>query len=685
MAVNKNFVIKNGLEVDESLIFAQNEKVGIGSTLPTTTLDIKGQGLRSQDGLFTGILTAQSDFNVGASGTVIRADVDTGFVGINQINPEYPLHIVAGTAGTGVFISGTIVADNIGTGASLDVGDINATGISTVNELVVTGVATFQNNVEIEGLTTISSDVVINNGSLTVTSIGATDILVSGALTANAANIYNQFDVSNNGAVAFQYASTGAGFTQNIDNPTLYVTRGQKYHFNINASGHPFYFKTQQGSGTADQYTNGVEGNGTDVGIVTFVPPFDGPDSLFYQCSNHSGMFGTVFLLKESTGGGGGGGGGDVGVFSGGTLIGYAITEFNFSGAGGLSLEITKAGDRANIIYTAPEDDIIGVNSLSVLENGTFLGSGITAFNFQTTTGTGLDVTPPSAGIASVLISPSVGLRNSGTMIGAAGTVIDIRNTGSYSVDSGIFDVTIGFVTTAGFSTASGISTTATNVIGGIASVTSLDVSGISSLAGIATFTTDGVFVTGIVTATGAVLGNEFRLGTGVGTTVIEDNASLRPFEIYAVEELTGNITQGNAGAGYQSGRSVLASAGAGSTVEWVGIASIISGVSSVGIQSEGALIGFAQTINFRAGLAVTFIQDGIIDVSAGGGGGANYYNYVTLSTGSTNYGTMIQNYTTAADTDDIDISTTDVYASWNTSGIATLGIDSNGFLIYYI
>ena len=150
----------------------------------------------------------------------------------------------------------------------------------------------------------------------------------------------------------------------------------------------------------------------------------------------------------------------------------------------------------------------------------------------------------------------------------------------------------------------------------------------------------NGIEVSGIVSATGAVLGNEFRIGTGIGTTVIEDNASFRPFEIYAVDELTGIITQGNSGSESKSDRSVLASAGIGSTVEWVGIASIISGVSSVGIRSEGSLIGFAQTINFKDGLTVTYIQDGVVDVSVDEGGGS-----VAISTGITQVKSMPNMY----------------------------------------
>ena len=60
MAVNKNFVVKNGIEVNDDLLIADSSlgKVGIGSTLPTTTLDVIGQGIKAQDGLFTGIVTA---------------------------------------------------------------------------------------------------------------------------------------------------------------------------------------------------------------------------------------------------------------------------------------------------------------------------------------------------------------------------------------------------------------------------------------------------------------------------------------------------------------------------------------------------------------------------------------------------------------------------------------------------
>ena len=44
MAINKNFVVKNGLEVSTDLIFADATavKVGIATTNPQYTLDVHG-------------------------------------------------------------------------------------------------------------------------------------------------------------------------------------------------------------------------------------------------------------------------------------------------------------------------------------------------------------------------------------------------------------------------------------------------------------------------------------------------------------------------------------------------------------------------------------------------------------------------------------------------------------------
>ena len=56
--INKNFVIKNGLEVNNDLVFANavTDKVGIGTTNPQYTLHVNG-GIGATSLYVTGITT----------------------------------------------------------------------------------------------------------------------------------------------------------------------------------------------------------------------------------------------------------------------------------------------------------------------------------------------------------------------------------------------------------------------------------------------------------------------------------------------------------------------------------------------------------------------------------------------------------------------------------------------------
>ncbi len=94
------------------------------------------------------------------------------------------------------------------------------------------------------------------------------------------------FTVVNNGTIAYRI--------DGVDNPTLNVVRGRTYTFNITATGHPFYIKTIQGSGTGNAYSNGVTGNGTQVGTVTWVVAGNAPSILYYDCAIHSNMTGDI-------------------------------------------------------------------------------------------------------------------------------------------------------------------------------------------------------------------------------------------------------------------------------------------------------------------------------------------------------------------------------------------------------
>ena len=73
--------------------------------------------------------------------------------------------------------------------------------------------------------------------------------------------------------------------------PSVTIKVGDTVNFAVDASGHPFYLKTVQGTGTED-LISGVTNNGTSNGTVSWTPTTAG--TYYYQCSLHNGMYGTI-------------------------------------------------------------------------------------------------------------------------------------------------------------------------------------------------------------------------------------------------------------------------------------------------------------------------------------------------------------------------------------------------------
>ena len=101
------------------------------------------------------------------------------------------------------------------------------------------------------------------------------------------------FSVVNNGASAYLF--TGDGFITSQNNPTLYLQRGQKYKFIVNAPSHPFRIETDAGVA----YNTGVTNNAADQGDIIFEVPWYAPSSLKYRCTVHSNMVGTIEVLTQ--------------------------------------------------------------------------------------------------------------------------------------------------------------------------------------------------------------------------------------------------------------------------------------------------------------------------------------------------------------------------------------------------
>ena len=287
MAVNKNFVVKHGLEVNSDLILADstNKRVGIGSTIPDYTLDVIG-GIGATDIYISGLST---------------------FVGFSTFQ------------------------DSIGVQK-----DITIAGISTV-----VGVATFRNNVFIDGDLNVTGDIVYDE-------VTGRNIYISGLSTFVGFSTFKS-DIFVAGVSTFAGVGT---FLSDLN------VAG-----NLNVTGDISY----------DQVTGReiyISGLSTFVGLSSFV----------------SGVY-----------------------------IGGITTT---AGAGGIT---TTGGDLyvGDNLFVKGDADIAGVLTASsfsgsatigLSSEGTFVGAGVSLVNMASSTGTAIDVSAVSSGVATVTITPGVSL-----------------------------------------------------------------------------------------------------------------------------------------------------------------------------------------------------------------------------------------------------------------------------------
>ena len=193
MAVNKNFVVKNGLEVNTNLLLADadNSRVGVGTSVPSFTLHVFG-GIGVTDVSVTGVTTLSQDLKVGSGGTgfVVTTDSATGAgqsVGIRTGFPEYTLDVrgPVSTGATALYVQGDarITGDLFVDDITFD--DANMQDLTVTDTLTVAGFTTLASS---GGITT-------TGGQLYV----ASDISASGVITATSFIGLGQIGVASEG------------------------------------------------------------------------------------------------------------------------------------------------------------------------------------------------------------------------------------------------------------------------------------------------------------------------------------------------------------------------------------------------------------------------------------------------------------------------------------------------------
>jgi hypothetical protein len=246
------------------------ETIGAGVTITGTTftnqLSVSGVSTFSGQSTFdSGIILSGESSNLSGSQRILLSGGEGGDTQLYN----------GGTAFS------SFIFNSMQGGTTLEVGRLNGSG--TLN------LPLSQGGINISGVSTLGT-VQISSGIVTATSgivtyYGDTSNATDGRWTLGASGTSD-------------YTFIGIGFTQTTNDPVLYLARGRVYEFVNNSGGsHPFEIRVSNGGAA---YSDGVTNNAAATGVIRFEIPFNAPNTLYYQCTVHSGMGNTISVYPST-------------------------------------------------------------------------------------------------------------------------------------------------------------------------------------------------------------------------------------------------------------------------------------------------------------------------------------------------------------------------------------------------
>ena len=565
--ITKNFVIKNGLEVNGGLFIVNtdNDKVGVGTSVLVHDFNVKG-GIGVTNIVVTGIATVgqfiSSFSQLGvATASVYRVGTTTVFEtdgsgllslsGIQTINATAKTTLNSALLGGQVDIANLTItgvatfSNQVEVSGRLDVDgqgefdDINVSGVSTF-----VGVSTYQNTLfgtrlSVSGVSTLSSAVVGSN--VTISSSG---INVSGVVTTTSAIVGSAVTITS-GGINLTGIATIANINSTQVTPTNLNVTGVATAASLNVTGNSTLSSAVIGSGVT------INSGGINVtGVTTF--------------ASH------VKILSIDQGGG---------LFAG---------------------VVTAANGGQPVVYYGDGSNLTNVNAapnLGISTAGGFVGSGVTLLNFR---GSGVSTvfTNFTAGIGTIFIeggtvtpggsNTQVQFNNAGVLGGSANFTFDGTTVGVGTIRLNGSGITAGIITGTSFSgSGSGITGLTNSNLSGSAGITTANlaqstISGISlgGTLGTLTLATSGTGLSGSASYTGA---------TGQTFTVTSNAVSTNTASTIVARDAGGGFVAGIVTAGTFSGNVVGNINGSGiSTLSSVivGSATTITsgGVNAIGV-----------------------------------------------------------------------------------------------------
>ena len=162
MAVQRNFVVKNGLQVNTSLLFVDSatSRIGIGSTVPSTVLDVIG-GIAATDLKLSGISTISGA--IYGDGGVAAVQIGTGIsiAGITTLAGSGGIT----TTGGDFYVGGDLYVGDDVEFDSISGRELSISGLGTIGELQAT-------TATVSGVTTLSSAIITGIGTIQEFNVG---------------------------------------------------------------------------------------------------------------------------------------------------------------------------------------------------------------------------------------------------------------------------------------------------------------------------------------------------------------------------------------------------------------------------------------------------------------------------------------------------------------------------------